>query len=78
MSKSIQIMLNSEQRKEKPKSWAPAFRLMFKNSGVFQETQPFYALSKQLTFATKTEADRWAENAARQWCADNYPDWTVE
>jgi hypothetical protein len=75
MSKSIQIILNSARRAIKPECWAAAFRLILADGMVFQETPPFYPLDKGLTFKTKSEADRWADIAARQWCADNYPGW---
>jgi len=61
MSKSIQIILNSERRAIKPECWAPAFRLILTDGMVFQETPPFYPLDKGLTFKTKSEADRWAD-----------------
>jgi hypothetical protein len=74
--KCISIVLASEQRTVNPPSWAPAFRLIFINQD-FQETRPFYATDSKLTFGTKEESDSRAEEAAKQWCADNYPDWPI-
>jgi hypothetical protein len=77
MSNYVKVVLASERRTAQPERWAPAFRLILMEGGVFKETPKFYAPDENLTFPTKEEADQWADSAARQWCAENYPDWPV-
>ena len=78
MGKYINIVLASECRSEKPERWAPAFRLVLYYGSVYEEPRgKFYAQDEKLTFKTQGEADRWADSAARAWCADHYPDWPI-
>jgi hypothetical protein len=77
MVKHIQIGLKCEQRGTNG-PWAPAFGILFIEGNVFHETPKFYASDHGLTFPTKQQAEEWSESAAREWCRDRYPDYSIE
>jgi hypothetical protein len=77
MRRHITILLASEQRSINPERWTPAFRLVLCYEEIYREPRgPFYPQDKDLIFTTQAEANKFAKNAAREWCAQHYPGWT--
>lgn len=73
----IQVVLTSECRSIDPERWAPAFRVRIIDHGKIAETANFYARDIALTFQSKDEADRYADIAAHDYCAKEYPGWII-
>jgi hypothetical protein len=78
MSGSIRIVHDSKQICIQPSCWAPAFQLRLREGGLIRETEKFYPADESLVFHSKEQADRWSDEAARKWCKEHYPDWTIE
>ncbi len=78
MRGSISIVHASEKICEQPGCWVPAFRLRFVEGRVMRETEKFSPSDGSLVFHSKEQADRWSDEAAREWCKENYPDWPID
>jgi hypothetical protein len=45
-----------------------------REGSLIRETKKFYPADESLVFHYKEQADRWSDEAAREWYKENYPD----
>ncbi len=77
MNRSIRIVHASERTSVHPECWAPAFRQRLLEGRLMRETEKFYPVDESLIFHSKEQAERWSDEAAREWCKENFPDWPI-
>ena len=76
MLKQINIMLQCE-RLDADGPWRPGFAILFVEGNVAHETPKFYARDIHLTFPTRRQSEEWSESAAREWCEERYPEYSI-
>lgn len=58
--------------------WALAFQLTLIEGGEIRELPIMTAADLIPSFATKERAEAASDAIAREWCAKNYPGWSVQ